>query len=199
MVGNDKGTLLKFAANATGATTPTIINNGTFFYRMATDSAGDLYAYAGSGQVWEYSAGDTSGTPSKILTLFAFGTTPISIFVSDMVIDSAGNLYLLAEAQGVGFPPFISEYSSAAGTTTPMKTINGPSTLMRHPVALAVDAVGNIYEEDSPTFSGTAHSDTILTFPASATGNTAPTNVFTVSAIDSNAAPSNVRTGLVAY
>jgi len=193
------GTMLKFAANASGAATPTIFGGAPgYFFRMATDTAGNLYAYDGGGTVLEYSAGDTSGMPSKTLNLFAFGTTPIfSNRVADMAIDSAGNIYLLGQAQT--FLNFISEYSSAAGTTTPMKTIGGLSTLMHNPVALAVDAAGNIYEEDAPTFTGAGHSNTILTFSASATGNVAPTNVFVLAATDFNPSFSDVRTGLVAY
>jgi hypothetical protein len=185
--------ILKFAANATGAATPTIIAPTSAFTPMATDSAGDLYAYAGSGVVDEFNAGFTTGTPSKVLTLSAIGSTAISS-VSDMAIDSSGNIYLAGFATGP--TPFISEYSSATGTTTPTKTISGSSTLMADPVALAVDNAGNIYEEDAPIFTVSAHNNIIYTFSAGASGNVAPSGNFSPAA--QTVAPATF-VGLVAY
>lgn len=183
--------LFKFPANATGTVTPTIVSTGPFLFPMTTDSAGNIYGYAGSGAVYVYSAGVATPTPSKILNLTAIGATAIAS-VADIAVDSSGNIYLTGLSATTN-TPFISEYSSATGTTTPMKTISGISTLLTNPAALAVDGAGNIYEEDASTTALTLHTNTIYTFSAAATGNIAPTSHFTPSTLTADSL------GLVAY
>lgn len=186
------GTLLKFPANATGAVTPTVINIGIPLVPMATDSAGNLYGYplntsfanftVNEGLIGEYPANLTSATTSKVLFFPSLSRST----VADMVLDSNDNIYIT----GVDLTtstPFISEFSSAAGTTTPMKTISGSSTLINGFSALAVDGAGNIYSEGA----NLASMAIIYTFSATATGNVAPTHQFTPATSFTN--------GLVAY
>ncbi len=59
-------TFLKFAANASGAATPTIFNTGVILFPMATDSAGNLYGYAGSGVIGVFPPYFTNPIPPKV-------------------------------------------------------------------------------------------------------------------------------------
>ncbi len=162
---------------------------------MVTDSAGDLYVSTIEGHIYEYLAGFTTATPAKSLAYYAIGSTAGISTVSDMAIDSSSNIYLTGYTV-LSLTPFISEYSSASGTMAPFKTITGSSTLLVNPVALAVDAVGNIYEEDAPTTVVTPHANTIYTFSSTATGNAVPTSNFTPATLTQ--APATF-VGLVAY
>jgi hypothetical protein len=186
-ISKGRGVVLKFPANASGsAVTPTTIAISTASYSaMATDAAGDLFAYDNTtGIVTEFLAGTT--TPFVHINL---GSSLNVASVTDIALDAAGHIYV---AGAVGSTPTIFEYPSTGGPVSAIKTISGSSTLFNTLQALTLDAVGNIYVED---VSSSSNSD-IFIFPATATGNVAPTRHFTT-AVTTTATMG--LTGLVAY
>jgi ligand-binding sensor domain-containing protein len=185
-IAQGRGVILKFAANATGAATPTVITTNSTFSTMATDAAGDLFGYS-NGVVTEFLAGDTSS--ARFINL---GSNLNSASVTDMALDAAGNIYI---AGAVGSTPTIFEYPSTGGPVSAIKTISGSSTLFGTLQAIYIDAVGNIDVEDASS-SSNPHTSDIFIFPSTATGNVAPTSHF-ATAITTTA--STGSTGLVAY
>ncbi|HXB62203.1 MAG TPA: hypothetical protein VNU94_05055 [Acidobacteriaceae bacterium] len=190
-ISNGRGVILKFAANATGAATPSTIAVSTSSYSaMATDTAGDLFTYDTSGIITEFLAGTSSYYryigPTSGLNYSS---------VTDMALDSVGNIYIAGD---VGSTPTIFEYPQAAGTVAAIKTISGSNTLFGPLQALTVDAVGNIYVEDAASTSSPHNVDLYTFAPTTATGNVnvAPTSHFTPTATTEASAGA---VGLVAY
>lgn len=190
-VSKGRGVILVFPANSSGAATPTTIAVSTPSYSaMATDSAGNLFAY------------DTSG----IITVFQAGTYTHSQYigptsnlnyasVTDMALDSAGNIYIAGTA---GSTPTIFEYPQTYGTVAAIRTFSGSNTLFGPLQALAVDNAGNIYVEDAASTINPHNVDLYSFAATTATGNLniAPTNHFTPATPSSGTAGS---VGLVAY
>ena len=188
-ISRDRGVILKFAANTIGAATPTTIPvTAASYSAMATDAAGNLFAYdSTTGIVTEFLAGTTTSYQR-----IALGSNLNDASVADMAIDAAGHIYI---AGAVGSTPTIFEYPSTSGPVSAIKTISGSSTLFGTLQALTLDAVGNIVVEDASS-SSSPHTSDIFIFPATATGNVAPTSRFTT-AITTTATQG--FTGLAAY
>jgi len=169
-----------YAAGATGNATPTTTITGSNTQLddpngITLDSNGKIYVanegttINATGSVTVYPAGSTgNATPSAVIT----GATSAMNSPHAVALDSSGKIYV------TNAPASVNIY--AAGTTgnvAPSTTISGANTGLSNPNGITVDPEGNIYVV-SNTFGGT-DVGFILVFPASATGNVAPSATIT--------------------
>lgn len=166
------------------ANTPsvTITNGITYPFDLAIDHAGTLYASnlgcyspSCSGQVSEYQAGYTGGSPSAVISV----TYPLGL-----AIDSAQNLYVancVVCSTGIEGSDQVLVY--ALGATTPSRTI---TTGVNEPVAMAVDSSNNLYVANclNCSLGAAAYVSGTDTITEYASGSSTPTKTITFTGTD---------------
>jgi hypothetical protein len=154
--------VLVFAPSAGGNTAPirTItMQGGESALDVDVAFDGTTYVLEQSGltiQVATY-APNASGTATPLRTATAFG--------KNIRLNVAGDLLESAFGAGNGALEIVS--ASASGSTQPISSIGGPATGLALPTKAACDATGAVWVAD-------ALSDVVAQFPASASGNVAP-------------------------
>ncbi len=170
--------LFKFTPNASGVAQPLLmLSNITAGAGMTTDSQGNFYISidgagpSGDDAIYVYSAGFNNTTPQKIIV------PPVAEFIDGLAVDQSGNIYASGERDGSG-GGFIEAYApTATGSSTPIRTITGPNTLLTGTGdaynTMAIDAAGTLYMRSLDDFAPGGTS-IINEFPSTADGNVAP-------------------------
>lgn len=188
-------TVPQFALTTSGIVSPTSIltvPQSNFLYALTSDRAGQLYVPANDGalpSVLVYPAG-ASGTDAPIRTITggngSFDTATL------LSVDGAGQLYVYdgntLDATGQHYiwdTGSIYVFAAGAnGAATPLRVISGPLTRLTFSAnnsvcAMTVDPSGNLYVAvESVPVQGSDYAS-ILIFPPTANGNTAPARTIT--------------------
>jgi hypothetical protein len=134
---------------------------------LSADTAGDLYASNGAGDVYIFTS-TTNGSvaPTGTVTLTSAAGPQAT------AVDTSGNLYVATATplNNIAIAP-IEVFAPATSATSPTRSISGPLTLLdiATPKALATDTAGNLYVAN--VVSGVT---SILIFEPTASGNTPP-------------------------
>ena len=136
---------------------------------FSADTAGDLYASNGAGDVSIFKAPlPITGSVAPAETV----TTTSGAGPQATAVDTSGNLYVATSTpvNNIAIAP-IEVFAPQTSTSTPTRSIGGALTLMdiATPKALATDTAGNLYVAN--VVSGVS---SILVFEPTATGNTPP-------------------------
>jgi sugar lactone lactonase YvrE len=193
IVGEDSGAIATYSANANGDVAPEYFILGPFQISnplspvnaaqdVAMSASGDLYVFN-----WNDSfntiapidifAADATGNVAPIGTIGGSLTGLSAGNIGGIAIDSTGNVYISTSSANGGVIKVFAP--TANGNVAPIRTISGSSTQLGTLGGIQLDAVGNIY-----VISTDEHGEnpTVLRFPASASGNVAPTLTITSSA-----------------
>jgi hypothetical protein len=165
-----------FAAGATGTTAPTRTITGTAsapfseVYEIAIDPSDNLY-------VANLNQADLPSEP-----VVQRNTLPSARHLPAHLVHSLTRAYPRSgppalETSIIVFAP------GASGTPTPTRTLAGASTGIIYPAALAVDNAANLYYMDYYAYGYQSGTTPLMVFPATATGNVAPTRTFTSTAL----------------
>jgi streptogramin lyase len=167
-IGSTSGQISIYAAGTYTAPTSTLINypgaSGDQYGRMTFDADGDLWmAYSAVGPsfsgIAEYAPGSSgSATPLNVITPLAGGSQ-----YEGIAVDSSGNSYVY----DVGAAAIYVFASTASGSSSPIRTISGSSTLLGGGGKLSFDSSGNLWA---------ATNNGMLEFSSTANGNVAPVN-----------------------
>jgi len=171
------------AASSTNLTPTATITapTGVKFDSIATDSSGNIYVGAVNqatqlGEVLVYTAGSTgAATPAR--TILGGNQTATTTFTvpSSMYISAAGTLAILSYNNVNGYT-VATMPATASGAVTPTTLLQGTATQMTGPLSVTIDQNGLIYVSN---YYANGSLGSLLTFAATATGNTAPTAVIT--------------------
>jgi hypothetical protein len=189
------GTILEYAAGATGTATPTVTLNGsaagttTFVntYNIAVNSAGTLVVPSSDGTIETFASGFTAtSAPTQYLT---WGRTSITNASYPVAIDTAGDIFLANTGNGAGVATVFEVFAAGAtGAAAPTRTITGTNTTSLYyygPPQIVVDGAGDLFvahynPADDPSTIGTIPTVVnneptgIIEFAAGATGNATP-------------------------
>jgi hypothetical protein len=143
----DQGAIFVYPPNSTGSASPSrTINLDYAPNRLAVDPAGRIYATnllgGGTPQTVFVYAADANGSAEPIRTIVLTNVVP---FVTDMVADAAGNLYLAALLRNPDQWTVAIYSPTASGPSTPARTIYfGPDGLA-WVYGVGVDSKGDIF------------------------------------------------------
>jgi len=190
IVGEDNGGVATYTATANGSAAPEYYILGAFEIGggLSTLNAAQSVAM-GSGNLYVFNWQDgTSDPPIAIFPATATGNVapsgsiggPLTGIAFDGVggiaTDVSGNIYISnSSATGGSILVFA---PTATGNVAPIRTISGSATQLGYLGGIQVDAAGNIYVI---SVSDHGENPTVLKFPATASGNTAPTSTFSSS------------------
>ncbi|HET9029390.1 MAG TPA: hypothetical protein VFN49_04370 [Candidatus Aquilonibacter sp.] len=132
-----------------------------------------------------YAAGTTDPSQYTALTSTTNGSLSSIATAKGLAVDSGGKLY----AANWGNNSIAIFAAGASGAATPIATIAGANTLLCGPHAVAVDAYGTIYVENSGSASNPSNACTnsvssagsITVYPSGSNGNVAPARVYALS------------------
>ena len=162
------GTILQFAATATGSATPaSTITPGTPVAQVATDKLGNIYFF--NGNIVEYAAGAT-GSPTALRQISS-GTTSRICCVDGLGVSPDGAI-VLGQDNGE-----IDEWSATAtGSVAPSRYLGysetgGGASLVGVANQVAGDASDTLYVGAA----GAPRTPQVLVFSPTASGNVAPT------------------------
>jgi hypothetical protein len=193
IVGEDNGGIATYSPTANGTVAPEYYILGEYeiggglspvnaAQDVAVDASGKLYVFNWN-QSQNYLApidifsADATGNVAPIGTIGGTGTGLEAGNIGGIATDSSGNFYISTTGPSGGtikvFTP------TATGDVAPIRTISGTSTQLGALGGIKIDAVGNIFVISTDEY---GQNPTVLRFPASATGNVAPTLVITSSA-----------------
>lgn len=194
-VGEDYGGVQAFSATAAGSVAPSRYILGAYetggglstigvANSVAVDSLNNLYVvnqgYIGGQPILVF--GPTATGNAAPLYTIAGPVAGISVGSANSVTtDSLGNLYVTTGSASGGV---IVEFSAGAkGDVAPIRSISGPSTLLKLLSGIKVDSDGAIFVISATTQqSGMNSSPTILKFAPTASGDVAPIATFTSTA-----------------
>jgi hypothetical protein len=189
------GTILEYAAGASGSDAPTVTLNGsaagtatfTFVYGMAVNSAGTLAVASQDGTLETFASGFTAtSAPTQYLT---WGKTNFAATADPIALDTAGDIFYVDDGIGRGVKAVFYVFAAGAiGPVAPVRTITGTDTTSFYYDGfpeLAVDGAGDLFvayynEADDPNATGSmstlANNEPtgIVEFAAGATGNATP-------------------------
>lgn len=166
------GSILEFSASASGTAQPLRIVTPPpaliALQGMTVDSvSGDIYVGGFTttltnkiSQVYQLASG-ANGLAVPTKSLLVSGGNP-----GEMIVDSAGNLYVGSDAEIDVFSP--------SGGAQPVRVISGSSTQLSEVNGIAVDKQGNIFVTNG--FSGIG---SVLVFASTANGNVPPLRTIT--------------------
>lgn len=178
----DQGAIFVYPPNSTGSASPSrTINLDYFPNRLAVDPTGRIYATnltgGGTPQTVFVYAADANGPAKPLRTILLTNVVP---FVTDMVADAAGNLYLAALLRNSNqwtvavYPP------TANGPSLPVRTIDFGDNGLAWVYGVAVDSKGDIFASVcSGCYVGAS---TIEEFAPGAQGAAVPINTINLSA-----------------
>jgi hypothetical protein len=195
------GTILEYAAGATGSATPTVTLNGSgagtstfrFTFSIAVNSANTLFVSSDDGSIETFASGFTAtSVPTQYLT---WSKTNIGSQGGLIAVDNAGDIFQIDYGTGgPGTRTVIDVFAAGTtGNTAPARVITGTNTTFFYfPVdsdpIITADGAGDLYiayynESDDPndTFSPDINANEaptgIYEFAAGASGNATPTRV----------------------
>jgi hypothetical protein len=191
IVGEDNGGVATYSSTANGSVAPEYYILGQFETGggLSRLNSAEQVAVTPSGDIYVFNWGESGAAPVEIFSGTATGNvgpigllsgalTGLSAFnVGGIAADSTGNVYIATSTTHGGqievFAP------GAFGDIAPIRIIGGSSTQLNYLGGIQIDAVGNIYVI---SVTETGQNPTVLRFPASASGNIAPTLTITSSA-----------------
>jgi hypothetical protein len=165
--------VLVFAAGASGNVAPIrkITRAPNDFgdpRRIGIDGSNNLYVEDEEVKSIDVFAPGANGRIAAIRTIA--GSNTGLLFPFGMTVDVSGKVYvanLAGEVNGCAVTGSVTVYAAGAnGNVTPIQTITGPDAIL-HPIAVAVDAAGNIFASNG---------DEIAEFAAGANGDAVPIN-----------------------
>ena len=177
-ISGQSDTILRLPASASGVVAPTSSISAPVNYLIfgiAVDGSGNIYASAVNvnsyvPEILVYAAG-ASGAATPVRTI-AGPATGLSNPLG-MAVDASGQLYVLdgfVTPSGPGIHVFA---AGANGNAAPVRVIQGPATGLLNPIALALDAAGNMYTVDGIN-AYNAPDYYVDVFSSTANGNVAP-------------------------
>ena len=172
-----------YAAGATGNATPTAaIGPDTrpslnYDWGIARDAAGNVYVTSPGGNTVTVYAAGASGHATPTAVISTISATNQTGYPTGLTFDRAGNLYVTNSqyrSAGSCCYPSITVFAAGAGAgATPMTTITGSNTGMNNPLAIALDAAGNLYVANAGN-SCCGYGNSITVYAAGASGNATP-------------------------
>jgi hypothetical protein len=174
----NRGTVNVYAAAANGNVAPmrSFTGGADTGTSIAVDSSGNTYVGGFIDSIVRVYGPTASGTVTPIRTLTGSSTQLGNIF--QLAIDSSNQLYVATTNTGQAVLIFA---SGANGNVAPVRTIQGTMTGFNNVAGVAVDSSGQIYEADVTNFANLT-GPSLNIFPATATGNVAPSKHITSTA-----------------